>query len=134
MKFQKIPHPNIVQLFGACIDGDELLLVMAHIEYVQNLRICWLVIVVDMCREWEHADVFLTECRGGSLADALHSGDVAKMSLKRRVWVFFYWIIYQLTCCKIAREVALGLRHLHSKHVIHRDIKPQNILVCECLQ
>ncbi len=30
--------------------------------------------------------------------------------------------------CDYARQVALGLAHAHSQHMVHRDIKPQNIL------
>ena len=30
---------------------------------------------------------------------------------------------------RIARDVLLGLQHLHSHHVVHRDIKPPNILL-----
>jgi [calcium/calmodulin-dependent protein kinase] kinase len=32
---------------------------------------------------------------------------------------------------RIAREVALGLQFLHYKGVVHRDVKPQNILIDE---
>ncbi len=33
------------------------------------------------------------------------------------------------TACHVARLVALGLGHAHSKGMVHRDIKPQNVMV-----
>lgn len=33
------------------------------------------------------------------------------------------------TACHVARMVALGLQHAHAKGMIHRDIKPQNVMV-----
>ena len=33
-------------------------------------------------------------------------------------------------CRVIAYQVLQGLAHLHSKLLIHRDIKPDNILMC----
>ena len=35
---------------------------------------------------------------------------------------------YQLAC-EIARQAALGLNHVHEKGCVHRDIKPQNLLL-----
>ena len=33
--------------------------------------------------------------------------------------------------CRLIREVALGLQHLHELEVVHRDIKPSNIWITE---
>jgi serine/threonine protein kinase len=33
---------------------------------------------------------------------------------------------------KIAEEIANGMEYIHSKKLIHRDLKLENILVCNC--
>ncbi len=38
-----------------------------------------------------------------------------------------------LEACKIAFDVARALEYAHSKHILHCDLKPSNILIDECL-
>eukprot|EP00698_Gefionella_okellyi_P017397 TRINITY_DN5074_c0_g2_i1.p1 TRINITY_DN5074_c0_g2~~TRINITY_DN5074_c0_g2_i1.p1 ORF type:complete len:817 (-),score=173.72 TRINITY_DN5074_c0_g2_i1:217-2535(-) len=52
---------------------------------------------------------------GGSLADALREGIVEGMPMRRRV--------------KLAKHVSCGMYFLHARHVLHRDIKPHNVLL-----
>jgi aurora kinase len=51
---------------------------------------------------------------GGSLKDSLRGGRFKEEQVR-----------------EYARQVTLGLRHLHSLGVVHRDIKPENLLLTE---
>ena len=35
-------------------------------------------------------------------------------------------------CLRYFRDIVRGVHYLHSQGIVHRDIKPQNILICEC--
>lgn len=57
----------------------------------------------------------LEALKGGTLADRL----------ERDVWLPFQ------TACRIARDVARGLDHLHQNEIFHRDLRPETIWINE---
>jgi serine/threonine protein kinase len=62
---------------------------------------------------------------GGSLAFAMEyveGEDLAKLMKARGSLPVAY-------ACYCVRQAALGLQHAHEKHMVHRDIKPQNLIL-----
>ncbi|KAJ2493450.1 bifunctional endoribonuclease/protein kinase ire1 [Coemansia sp. RSA 2050] len=60
------------------------------------------------------------ELCGGSLADAITRPSMATVASQLLATITKRKVMYQLAC---------GLHHLHALKLVHRDIKPQNILI-----
>ncbi|RZC74186.1 hypothetical protein C5167_049669 [Papaver somniferum] len=84
-----LKHPNLVNLFGCCVEGNQLLLIY---EYMEN----------------------------NSLARAIFGSEEQRLNLN---WP---------TRLRICLDIAKGLAYLHEESrlkIVHRDIKPTNILL-----
>lgn len=96
-------HPNIIAYHGHFVENRMLCIVM---EYAEG---CFYHTLYCFCKS------FISFVLGGSLAQLLAERDGKLMDESRIVDCF--------------TQIALALNHLHAKRIIHRDIKPQNILL-----
>mmetsp|Transcript_149 Transcript_149/g.399 ORF Transcript_149/g.399 Transcript_149/m.399 type:complete len:573 (-) Transcript_149:102-1820(-) len=93
-----------------------------EIEVQQSQTHKHLVSVCKASLEREPCILLLEYCAGGSLQDLLQS--VQKGGQKPQLWKLAW-----PQRLKIATDVAAGMLHLHSQRLIHRDLKPLNILL-----
>ncbi|KAL9237651.1 hypothetical protein vseg_012173 [Gypsophila vaccaria] len=94
-------HPCIVEIYGHKISSEWV----AASDQNQEQRIL-------------HSTIFMEYVRGGSLKNYLER--LSKAGEKH--------VPVDVAFC-IARDVACALKELHSKHIIHRDVKSENILI-----
>uniref|UniRef100_A0A7C8ZJJ6 Protein kinase domain-containing protein n=2 Tax=Opuntia streptacantha TaxID=393608 RepID=A0A7C8ZJJ6_OPUST len=94
-------HPCIVQIYGHKISSKWI---AASEEKPEHRLLC--------------SAILMEYVRGGSLKNY-----VEKLSKAGKKHVPIHLALF------IARDVACALKELHSKHIIHRDIKSENILI-----
>uniref|UniRef100_A0AAY4BQI8 non-specific serine/threonine protein kinase n=1 Tax=Denticeps clupeoides TaxID=299321 RepID=A0AAY4BQI8_9TELE len=95
----------------------ELVEVVGNGTYGQVYKVgppCWIILCFYVCT---CVKLVMEFCGAGSITDLVKN--TKGNSLKED------WIAY------ISREILRGLAHLHAHHVIHRDIKGQNVLLTE---
>ncbi|EPZ34924.1 Protein kinase, catalytic domain-containing protein [Rozella allomycis CSF55] len=61
----------------------------------------------------DHVHILMEYCSGGSLENLIRNEPITEVSIIKQISV----------------QILEGLRYLHSKDIIHRDIKPDNILI-----
>ncbi|KAK9664308.1 hypothetical protein RND81_14G032500 [Saponaria officinalis] len=94
-------HPCIVEIYGHKISSEWI----AASDQKLDQRIL-------------HSTILMEYVRGGSLKNYIEK--LLKAGEKH--------VPVDLALC-IARDVACALKELHSKHIIHRDVKSENVLI-----
>ncbi|XP_024313623.1 serine/threonine-protein kinase STY13 isoform X2 [Brachypodium distachyon] len=98
--WQKLDHPNVTRFVGASMGTSQLKLPGSKGSSGPGQRCC--VVVV----EYQH---------GGTLKTFLYNHRDKKLPYKKVV--------------QIALDIARGLCYLHSKKIVHRDVKAENMLL-----
>eukprot|EP01061_Rhynchopus_euleeides_P004033 TRINITY_DN1335_c0_g2_i1.p1 TRINITY_DN1335_c0_g2~~TRINITY_DN1335_c0_g2_i1.p1 ORF type:complete len:414 (+),score=141.04 TRINITY_DN1335_c0_g2_i1:150-1391(+) len=101
--------------FSKDINKSGLVSDLAHVLAVENHPN--VVASHDVYFRDGHLMILMEYCSNGSLAELLDRGPRPNMKIPTDM----------LSC--ITAQVVKGLHHLHSKKIIHRDMKPSNILI-----
>eukprot|EP00258_Populus_trichocarpa_P001219 XP_002300019.1 serine/threonine-protein kinase STY13 isoform X1 [Populus trichocarpa] len=98
--WHKLDHPNVTKFIGAAIGSSELNIQTENGHIGMPSNICCVVVEY---------------CPGGALKSYLIKNRRRKLAFK---------VVVQL-----ALDLARGLSYLHSKKIVHRDVKTENMLL-----
>ncbi|KAL9404066.1 hypothetical protein Peur_001038 [Populus x canadensis] len=98
--WHKLDHPNVTKFIGAAIGSSELNIQTENGQIGMPSNICCVVVEY---------------CPGGALKSYLIKNRRRKLAFK---------VVVQL-----ALDLARGLSYLHSKKIVHRDVKTENMLL-----
>ncbi len=111
-------HPAVVSILGAGVDRDRAYFAMELIDGADLAR------VAKRLADWQLSPALGTEGHLTAAVQAAVHPDALAPSLPVGAG---RPLVVRL--CELFADVALGLAHLHQQGVIHRDIKPGNLML-----
>ncbi len=115
----RLQHPSIVQIHAVGEDQGVAYFAMEHIPG------CTLAALIDRLHgrspQELSGDDFWAEVGATVAADTPRADSKIDTRLRGRSWVD--------TCVHVAQQLAIALDHAHRRGVLHRDVKPQNVMV-----
>ncbi|XP_021746941.1 serine/threonine-protein kinase/endoribonuclease IRE1b-like [Chenopodium quinoa] len=114
-------HPNIVRFYGVESDTDFVYLSLERC-------LCSLNDLISVCSESSQASTS-TETRVSSSMSAYTAQSLEKIEAFNDTYLWKSNGYPSTQLLKVMRDVVSGVAHLHEISLIHRDLKPQNVLI-----
>lgn len=124
MTVARLRHDGIVEVYAVGVDRGAHFFAMELVDGAPLDR------VIDRLRRMPHSE--LDGARMGSVVETLRSEAVSRTigtGERTRASVSSWNRSYVETACRLIVQVADALEHAHRAGIVHRDVKPANILV-----
>jgi len=115
----RLRHPGIVPVYTV---GDQTGLPHFAMELVEGAS---LAAVIEHLRDRRAAELSAADLRAAIAARARRFGEHSTSSMLADAFTGT-WV---QACCRIVLQVADALHHAHELGVLHRDVKPSNVIV-----
>ncbi|XDV11346.1 hypothetical protein PO909_000312 [Leuciscus waleckii] len=101
-------------------DGEELDSVKNEVEILKTLQFGYIVTYVESFEDKEAGRIYI-------VMEYCEGGDLSRIMGKQKDESFFE----EKQILDWLAQICLALQYLHEKNILHRDIKPQNVLLTE---